>query len=89
MTIIYEAKTGKPHTVEHMIDAREAVANGSYTFTLPEKEEPKVVEPKPIAKKVEPVTKKEEPKSIVKKVDPVIKKEEPEKVTPRILKTKK
>ena len=89
MIVIYEAKSGKPHSVEHMIDAREAVNNGSYTFNPPVKEEPKVVKAKPIAKKVAPVIKKEEPKSAVKEVNSFIKNEEPKKVIPKILKTKK
>ena len=34
-TIIYETKTGKPFSVDHVVDAKEAVKNGSYTFTPP------------------------------------------------------
>jgi hypothetical protein len=49
-TIIYEVKTGKAKSVEHMVDAKEAVANGSYTFIAPvkvKKAEVKKAEVKP------------------------------------------
>ena len=47
MPTIYEVKTGKAVPVEHMIDAKEAVANGSYTFSAPAPVEEKKPEPKP------------------------------------------
>jgi hypothetical protein len=41
MVTIYEVATGKPYNVEHIVDAKESVANGFYTFSPPvKKEEP-------------------------------------------------
>jgi hypothetical protein len=48
-----------------MIDAKESVANGSYTFTAPVKEEPKPI--------VEPVVKKVKPAPIKKVEKPIVK----------------
>jgi hypothetical protein len=50
MPTIYEVKTGKAIPVQHMIDAKEAVANGSYTFAPPAPVEKKKIEPKQKAK---------------------------------------
>jgi len=61
MITIYRKDNGKPVSIDHLIDAKEAVAGGFYTFTAPEKKAPK-----PIVKKVEP---KVEPKLIVKKAE--------------------
>lgn len=74
MITIYEVKTGKPHSVEYIIDAKESVANGFYTFTPPAPKEekvapvvPKVVKPIPV-KVPKPLTKKiDKPKNILKK----------------------
>ena len=77
MVTIYEVKTGKPVNMQYMIDAKESVANGFYTFTPPTKEEDKPA--KKVVKKVEPVEKVEEPV-----------KEKPKKVAPkRVFKPKK
>lgn len=46
---IYERETGKPVTFAYMIDAKESVAGGYYTWNAP---------PKPIAKPVPPVEEK-------------------------------
>ena len=60
MITIYRKDNGKPVNIDHLIDAKEAVAGGFYTFTAPAPEK----------KVLKPIVKKAEPKLIVKKAEP-------------------
>ena len=81
MVTIYEVKTGKPIGMQYMIDAKESVATGGYTFQPPAPKVEKVVE-KVVEK---PVVKKEAPEEVEpeKTVTPTTKR------TSRILKSNK
>ena len=76
MITIYRVKTGKPLNVAYIIDAKESVENGSYTFTPPT---PKVEKPAPVVPKVVkpvpvPVVPKVERPIPTKVKEPLIKK---------------
>ena len=62
MVIIYDVETGEPRSIEHMIDAKEAVSNGSYSFVNPKAVAPKKEEPPAEKKTIVRPKKEKQPK---------------------------
>lgn len=73
--IIFEKKTGKQKEFAHIIDAKEAVAGGSFVEVDPNKKKIIQKEESKVEKKVEP------------KPEPKIEKEEPKKEAPKSFST--